>query len=96
MLFRSGVWRPSLVRAGLLGRVEELGEDRWRAPWPHAEGMEWSAELTTYRDAVRHAADQAHGGLRFDDLRHSYDGYRGTRTDVLHRQGCHIDEDDTV
>jgi hypothetical protein len=27
-LFRSRVWRPALVRAGLLGRIEELGEDK--------------------------------------------------------------------
>jgi integrase len=71
-LFRSRVWRPSLVRAGLLGRVEELGEDKWRALWPDAEGMEWSAELSTRGEAVRHVADRAHGGLRFHDLRQSY------------------------
>jgi integrase len=71
-LFRSRVWRPSLVRAGLLGRVEQLGADKWRGLWPDAEGMEWSADLSTYADAVRHVAERAHGGLRFHDLRHSY------------------------
>jgi len=71
-LFRSRVWRPSLVRAGLLGRIEELGEDKWRALWPDAEGMEWSADFPTHAEAVRHVAERAHGGLRFHDLRHSY------------------------
>jgi len=71
-LFRSRVWRPSLVRAGLLGRVDELGPDKFRALWPDADGLEWAAEFMTYRDAVRHVAKRAHGGLRFHDLRHSY------------------------
>jgi integrase len=71
-LFRSRVWRPALVRAGLLGRVEELGTDKWRATWPDTNGVEWTAEFTTERDAVAHVAIKAAGGLRFHDLRHSY------------------------
>ena len=71
-LFRSRVWRPALVRAGLLGRIEELGEDKWRALWPDADGMEWSADFTTHREAIHHVARRAHGGLRVHDLRHSY------------------------
>jgi integrase len=31
--FRRDVWRPSLVRAGLLGSVVQLGPDKWRAGW---------------------------------------------------------------
>jgi integrase len=71
-LFRARVWRPALVRAGLLGDVAELEPDRWRASWPDATGAILSAEFTTEPDAVRHVAKTAAGGLRFHDLRHSY------------------------
>jgi integrase len=70
--FRRQVWRPALVRAGLLGKVTELGPDKWRATWPDSTGMEWSKEFTTERDAVEHVATYAAGGLHFHDLRHSY------------------------
>jgi integrase len=70
--FRRQVWRPALVRAGLLGKVTEVGPDKWRASWPDEEGMEWDKEFTTERDAVARVADHAAGGLRFHDLRHSY------------------------
>ena len=70
--FRSRTWRPSLVRAGLLGEVVELRQDGWRATWPDRTGMEWSKEFTTERDAVRQVATKAAGGLRFHDLRHCY------------------------
>jgi integrase len=71
-LFRARVWRPALVRAGLLGKVVEIGPDKFKATWPDKTGMEWSAEFTTERDAVAHVARKAVGGLRFHDLRHSY------------------------
>jgi integrase len=71
-LFRARVWRPALVRAGLLGKVEVLGPNEWRAIWPDATGVEWSAEFTTQRDAVAQVVQRAAGGLRFHDLRHSY------------------------
>jgi integrase len=71
-LFRSRVWRPSLVRAGLLGRVDRLGHFKYRATWPDATGLEWSQEFPTEREAVALVARSAHGGLRFHDLRHSY------------------------
>jgi len=71
-LFRARVWRPSLVRAGLLGCVDRMGHFKWRAAWTDSEGVEWSAEFTTERDAVAHVAKLAPGGLRFHDLRHSY------------------------
>jgi integrase len=29
--FRRQVWRPALVRAGLLGKLEQLGSCQWRA-----------------------------------------------------------------
>lgn len=70
--FRARVWRPSLVRAGLLGQVAEVGPYRWRATWRDSAGAEWSAEFTTERDAVAHVTQKAAGGLRFHDLRHSY------------------------
>ncbi|MFB9544792.1 site-specific integrase [Micromonospora sagamiensis] len=70
--FRRQVWRPSLVRAGLLGSVTEMGPHRFRAAWHDREGVEWSAEFTTHRDAVAHVAVKAAGGLRFHDLRHGY------------------------
>jgi integrase len=70
--FRSRVWRPALVRAGLLGKVVEVGPYKYRATWADRVGVEWSAEFTTERDAVAHVANRAAGGLRFHDLRHSY------------------------
>jgi integrase len=70
--FRRQVWRTALVRAGLLGRVEELGPDKWRAAWLDAEGIEWTREFITEREAVALVAERAAGGLRFHHLRHSY------------------------
>jgi integrase len=70
--FRRRVWLPSLVRAGLLGQVVKVGPYKFRAVWPDREGIEWSAEFTTERDAVAHVASKAVGGMRFHDLRHSY------------------------
>jgi integrase len=71
-LFRARVWRPSLVRAGLLGRVVKRGHFDYRATWPDATGLEWTKEFTTEAEAVAQVAKAAHGGLRFHDLRHSY------------------------
>ena len=71
-LFRSRVWRPALVRAGLLGTVTELGPDKWRAAWLDVNSHEQSAERTTERDAVTLVAKKSANGLRFHDLRHSY------------------------
>jgi integrase len=70
--FRRQVWRPTLVRAGLLGDVAECGPDRWRAAWHDAEGVEWARECSTEREAVALVAERAVGGLRFHHLRHSY------------------------
>jgi integrase len=71
-LFRSRVWRPALVRAGLLGGVAETGLDKWQVRWRDNEGLEWLAEFATEREAVAHVAKKATGGMRFHDLRHSY------------------------
>ncbi|MET8083934.1 site-specific integrase [Micromonospora sp. NPDC005237] len=70
--FRRRVWLPSLVRAGLLGRVTERAPGRWLAVWPDRHGREQRAEFATEAAAVAHAAASAFGGLRFHDLRHSY------------------------
>lgn len=37
------------------------------ATWPDREGVEWSAEFTTERDAVACVTQKAAGGLRFHD-----------------------------
>lgn len=70
--FRAKVWRPSLVRAGLLGKIVEVGEYKFMAHWHDGDGREWSKEFTTSREAIEHIVRHAHGGLRFHDLRHSY------------------------
>ncbi|MFG3603745.1 tyrosine-type recombinase/integrase [Micromonospora chersina] len=70
--FRRRVWLPSLVRAGLLGQVVNVGPHRYRAVWLDREGVEWSAEFTTEREAVACVAARAVGGMRFHDLRHAY------------------------
>lgn len=71
-LFRSRVWRPSLVRAGLLGNVHQLDDGRWLATWPTASGAESESQHEKQGHAVQAVAAKAHGGLRFHDLRHSY------------------------
>jgi integrase len=71
-LFRARVWRPALVRAGLLGSVTETRPHRWIARWPDAAGVEWTAEYATEREAVAQVARKAAGGMRFHDLRHGY------------------------
>lgn len=71
-LFRRRIWRPALVRAGLLGKVGELGTGEYLAVWQDAEGREHTATVPTEAEAVEHVARRAAGGLRFHDLRHSY------------------------
>jgi integrase len=70
--FRAKVWRPSLLRAGLLGKIVEIGEYKFIAHWQDGQGREWSKEFTTSREAIEHIVRHGHGGLRFHDLRHSY------------------------
>jgi hypothetical protein len=76
-LFRSRVWRPALVRAGLLGEVVKPGHLTYRASWIDTAGTEWSVDLPTEREAVAHVAKMAVGGLQFHDLRHSYATHMG-------------------
>lgn len=71
------VWRPTLVRAGLLGTVAELDSttdagDRYRATWTSNTGETATATFRTYAQAVKHVARHAGDALRFHDLRHSY------------------------
>jgi hypothetical protein len=82
--FRRQVWRPALVRAGLLGAVIEVGAYKWRASWPDETGMTWTKEFTTERDAVVHVAEHARGGLRF----HDYADLRVMPTSVAERLVC--------
>jgi integrase len=69
--FRRRVWLPSLVRAGLLGRVTEH-KDGYRASWRDGAGCDHERLCQTEREAVALVAEHAGGGLRFHDLRHSY------------------------
>lgn len=69
--FRSRVWRPSLVRAGLLGAVTRDG-DRWVASWTGDDGRRVRATTDSESAAVAEVARRQSGGLRYHDLRHSY------------------------
>ena len=70
-LFRTRVWRPSLVRAGMLGAVVDLA-GAFEAQWSNEAGKKLTVRLPTYTAAVKHVARHQAGGLRFHDLRHSY------------------------
>lgn len=71
-LFRTRVWRPSLVRAGLLGNVAQLSSGGYAATWTDEQGQDRFEECRTYPQAVKVVARQAGEGLTFHDLRHSY------------------------
>jgi integrase len=71
-LFRARIWRPSLVRAGLLGDVVAIGPRHWEARWTDADGRAHTERHPTAAQAVQHVARHQAGGLRFHDLRHSY------------------------
>jgi len=70
-LFRSRVWRPSLVRAGLLGSVAVDGTG-YLARWTDGAGERHRRQLATEPAAVKLVVREHAGGLRFHDLRHSY------------------------
>lgn len=70
--FRASIWRPALTRAGLLGKVVQLDKRLWQATWPTEDGNEVSQRLPNRRAARAAVTRNAHGGLRFHDLRHSY------------------------
>lgn len=76
-LFRARVWRPTLVRAGLLGIITEInsttgGRNCYRATWTTDTGDPVSETFGTYPQAIKHVARHAGEALRFHDLRHSY------------------------
>jgi integrase len=71
-LFRARVWRPALVRAGLLGKVVQEGRERYKATWRDSAGHEHSNTFAGEREAIAETARHAAAGLRFHDLRHSY------------------------
>jgi integrase len=71
-LFRTRIWRPSLVRAGLLGAVVRLGRRDWEAQWTDAPGVKHTERLRSEAAAVNYVVRHQAGGLRFHDLRHSY------------------------
>ncbi len=70
-LFRSRVWRPVLVRAGMLGSLTVIN-DAIHASWTNNTGATPTKESVTEREAIMHIAKSCAGGLRFHDLRHSY------------------------
>ena len=70
--FRKQVWRPALVRAGLLGELGEVRTGEWEAVWTTSTGDCASAVFATEREAVAAIVARHSGGLRFHDLRHSY------------------------
>lgn len=70
--FRAYTWRPSLVRAGLLGSVTQLDDRRWRASWRDGSDRQYSETVTTKEAAQLLVARRAGSSLRFHDLRHSY------------------------
>jgi len=70
-LFRSRVWKPALVRAGLLGEIIPDG-DGFAGRWVDDQGIKHTERFRTHRGTVRHLAKHAAGGMTFHDLRHSY------------------------
>jgi integrase len=70
-LFRSRIWRPALVRAGLLGEIR-ADQDKFVATWTTETGERLTEWFGKERHAVDHVARHQFGGLRFHDLRHSY------------------------
>ncbi|RQW92418.1 hypothetical protein DKL51_19055 [Micromonospora globispora] len=71
-VFRAWIWRPALVRAGLLGKVVQAGPRVWRATWRDRDGNEVIEEFPNRRVARARLSRMAQAGLRFHDLRHSY------------------------
>ena len=70
-LFRARIWRPSLVRAGLLGSVKS-DREAFVATWSDSTGQRHRRHFDSEAAAVKHVAREQVGGLRFHDLRHSY------------------------
>jgi hypothetical protein len=80
--FRRQVWRPALVRVGLLGQVAAVG-DAWRATWISQSGTTQHRTFPTEREAIeyiaRHAAERWVGTIRRELL---------DRILIIHR--CHL------
>src|SRR5690606_23734866 len=66
--FRRRIWRPSLVRAGVLGNLAPTDDGRVIATWPTSDSEDAQAEFATENAAIKHIVASAHGGLRFHDL----------------------------
>jgi integrase len=71
-LFRSRVWRPALVRAGMLGTLTVVNDNTVQAGWSDDTGATLIKEFLTEREAVLHISRSCAGGLHFHDLRRSY------------------------
>ncbi|GAA4588680.1 tyrosine-type recombinase/integrase [Planotetraspora phitsanulokensis] len=71
-LFRSRVWRPALVRAGLVGSVLKTASGAFVAVWQDKDGSEHSKDFLTEAEAIACVATNAGEALRFHDLRHCY------------------------
>lgn len=69
--FRMRVWRPALVRGGLLGGVVP-DDGGFEAQWTDADGRKQTLGFERESEAVHHVCRYQAGGLRFHDLRHSY------------------------
>jgi integrase len=70
--FRKQVWRPSLVRSGLLAEIEAHDDDGFRVSWNDRDGNRHSGLCENEREAVATVAQYSGSSLRFHDLRHSY------------------------
>lgn len=71
-VFRARVWRPALVRAGLLGSLDPRPDGGARASWTDDAGQEVTRTHDREADAVADLVRHAGAGLRFHDLRHAY------------------------
>jgi integrase len=70
--FRDRVWRPSLVRAGLLGELEKQDDGTFFISWTDRDGDRHNGLCGSEAEAVATIAQYAGTTLRFHDLRHSY------------------------
>ncbi len=70
--FRARIWRPSLVRAGLLGEITPAAGELFEARWTDQDGLRQVTQFATHDQAVTHIARHAVGALTFHGLRHSY------------------------
>lgn len=71
-VFRSHVWRPSLVRAGFLGSLTKLGDGTYRAVWTDKNDNSRVETVDDEKTGVALIAGGSGPSLRFHDLRHSY------------------------